>query len=162
MKSIPSLSCFVLVFLAACSGSGGTTSNSTYDADIGTATSLDVKEKGTLFLDRQQYQVLRQEETTELIYMETHWRFRSPLEDEIELGVEEARTRIFLRATPRGMRQQGLFSDISSVKLTAENQVRYRGETAWRDAHMTPKLRSYLRKLSDDLSIVFRTGIRKF
>jgi len=162
MKSIPSLSCFVLVFLAACSGSGGTTNNSTYDTDIGTATSLDVKEKGTLFLDRQQYQVLRQEETTELIYMETHWRFRSPFEDEIELGVEEARTRIFLRATPRGMRQQGLFSDISSVKLTAENQVRYRGETTWKDAHITPKLRSYLRKLSDDLSIVFRTGIRKF
>jgi hypothetical protein len=162
MKSIPLFSCSILIFLVACAGSKSTTSNSTYDADVGTATSLDVKDKGTSFLDRQQYQVLRQEETTELIYMETHWRFRSPFEDEVELGVEEARTRIFLRATPRGMRQQGIFSDISSVKLTAENQVRYRGETTWRDAHITPKLRSYLRKLSDDLSIAFRTGIRKF
>jgi len=162
MKTNSFLSCFVLVFLTACAGSGGATSSSTYSADVGTATSLDVKDKGTSFLDRQQYQVVRQEETNELIYMETHWRFRSPFEDEVELGVEEARTRLFLRATPRGMRQQGLFSDISVVKLTAENQVRYLGETAWRDAHMTPKLRSYLRKLSDDLSIVFRTGIRKF
>lgn len=162
MKSIPLLSCIALVFISACSGSGEATRNSLYTADIGTATALDVKDKGRLFLDRQQYQVLRQEETNELIYIETHWRFRSPFDDEVEQGVEEARTRIFLRATPRGMRQQGLFSDISIVKLTAENQVRYRGETTWRDARITPQLRSYLRKLSDDLSIEFRTGIRKF
>jgi hypothetical protein len=156
------LFCFALVFLTACAGSGGTTSNSTYTADVGTATALDVKDKGRMFLDRQQYQVVRQEETSDLIYIETHWRFRSPFEDEVELGVEEARTRIFLRASARGMRQQGLFSDISVVKLTAENQVRYRGEAIWKDARITPELRSYLKKLSDDLSIVFRTGIRTF
>lgn len=161
MKS-DALFCFVLVFLAACAASQGTTSSNTYTADVGTATAMDVKDKGRLFLDRQQYQVLRQEETSDLIYMETHWRFRPPFEDEIELGVEEARTRIILRAQARGMRQQGLFSDISAVKFTAENQVRYRGETTWKDGQITPKLRLYLRKLSDDLSIVFRTGIRNF
>ncbi len=131
-----------------------------YTANLGTATLYDFSLKTRQILDRYQFQVVRYESTTDLTHFETGWKPRFPFSDEIERGIEEARTRIFIQASPRG-RSAGA-SDLSVVRMEAENQVRLRGSQEWHHAPMSKMLREYLREFSDDLATELRTGLRRF
>lgn len=95
-----------------------------------------------------------------MIYLETEWKSRYPFEDEIQQGVEEARTRMTLQAIPRTRVSGG--SDLNVVRLFCENMVRLRDQTQWQRVPMSKSLMDYLEGFAEDLRMEFRTGIRKF
>lgn len=133
---------------------------STYSADLGTATAYDFRDKTGRLLARYQFSVYRFEETTDLIYLETEWKNRYPFDDEIDQGIVEARTRLIIQARPRIQTPTG--SDLNTVKLVAENLVRFQNSAQWQRVPMSKQLRAYLKRFVDELQTEFRTGFRKF
>jgi hypothetical protein len=155
----------VWLVLAAggCSGSAGSDKDvrpDLYTANLGTATQLDFREKTRKMLDRYQFQVIRYEQTTDATFFETEWKMRYPFEDELQQNVEEARTRLIITATPRTRAPMG--SDLHTVRLEAENQVRYRDGRDWHYLQMSEMLKAYLKEFCDKLSTEFRSGIRTY
>lgn len=155
------LSLFVLLTLVACSGSGEASSRRglTYSANLGAATLYDINTKTRAVLDRYQFRIERIESSTDMLYIETEWKNRYPFDDEIEQGIDAALTRIIIQATPR---TRSVGGDLNTVRLQAENQVRYRHGVEWHIVPMSPMLISYLKKLTEDTTIELRTGIRKY
>lgn len=133
---------------------------STFSADLGTATAYDFKDKTGRMLDRYQFQLFRFEETADIIYMETDWKARYPFEDELEEGIAEARTRLIIQARPRTRNPAG--SDLHTVRLVAENRVRFQDSGEWQRIPMSKQLISYFKRFADELQTEFRTGFRKF
>lgn len=149
-------------FLYGCAGSASTEDSSakSFTANLGTATVLDINQKARLLLERYQFQIVRYESTVDALYFETEWKPRYPFDDEIGQGIEETRTRIIIQATPRT--RSALGSDLNTVRMEAENQVRLKNGVDWRYAEMSKMLRAYLRKFADDLSTEFRVGLRRY
>jgi hypothetical protein len=119
-----------------------------------------MRQKTQQYLEREQFRVLRFESTTDATFFETDWKARYPFDDEIELGVEEARTRIIITATPRSRAAMG--SDMNTVRMEAENQVRYKNALDWHYVEMSKMLKDYLQDFADRLSTEFRAGIRRY
>lgn len=163
-RSLPLVGGMLTLLLnVGCSGSGAASGESaahTFTANLGTATAYDFTLKTRQLLDRYQFRVVRYEATTDAIFFETEWKFRYPFEDEIQQGVEEARTRLTVTATPRV--RATISSDLNSVRLEAENQVRYRNAVDWHYTEMSEMLKAYLREFSDKLATEFRAGIRRY
>jgi hypothetical protein len=145
-----------------CSSSGAFDKSSaqTYTANLGTATHYDFRDKTRKMLDRFQFYILRYEQTTDATFFETDWKIRYPFEDEILDGIEEARTRLIITANPRTRVPIG--PDLQTVRMEAENQIRYRHSADWHYKEMSPMLKGYLRDFADKLSTEFRTGIRQY
>ena len=152
-----------LTTLLGCASSSNTEAGANvkaYTTNLGTATLYDINQKTSLILDRYQFQIIRFESSTDMTYYETEWKSRYPFEDEIDQGVQQARTRIIIQATPRA--RGALGADLSTVRLQVENQVRYRDGVEWHYAAVAGMLKSYIKELIDNLTTEFRTGIRKF
>ncbi|MFH0989587.1 MAG: hypothetical protein V1799_06175 [bacterium] len=164
MKYLSLLFLFGLLTILGCSGTSSASreASDTYSENIGTATALDIKEKTRKFFTKFNFEILRYTEDSDMISFESSWKLRSAMNDEVEKGFEEGRIRLFIQASPRRVRQTDAFSDLHVVKFTVENQVRYITTQKWVNAPITPMVRAYLKKLSDELTMEFRTGIRQF
>jgi len=159
--------CFLIPILIGCAGSGsssrsGGDSSSSYIANVGTATSYDVRDKTQRLIYKHHYVVFRAEESQDMIYFETEWKDRAPFQDEEEGGILEARTRFILEARPRIRAEVAGSSDLNNVRLIFENLVLRESSPEWIYLPMTAMCKSYVRRIADDLIIDFRTGFRKF
>jgi hypothetical protein len=132
-----------------------------YSADIGMATDFDTMDKTRRLLSRFQYQLIREERTADEFYFETGWKDRQPFADEREVGIVAARTRIIIRARPRGRVGTGL-AKLNRIRFFAENEVLFGGTGEWMRAPMSGMLTAYLKELVNDFKTEFRAGIRKF
>lgn len=150
---------FVLGFLIGCAslsdGSGGT-----YTTTVGTATALDFKTKTPRILSRHQFEIAREEESTDLIYLETYWKSRAPFDDEAEQGIVDARLRLMVNARSRG--RGAMRHDMYTVRIDAENMVQYRGEEGWEYEPAGEMLRSYISRIADELKAELDMGVRTF
>lgn len=158
-----SIAVSLILVVGGCSGFGSSEKDvrpDFYTANLGTATQLDFREKTRKMLDRYQFQVVRFEQTTDATFFETEWKLRYPFEDELQQNVEEARTRLIITAMPRTRTPMGL--DLHTVRLEAENQVRYRNGRDWHYLEMSEMLKAYLKEFCDKLSTEFRAGIRRY
>ena len=94
----------------------------------------------------------------EQIYFESDWRYRGPFDDELELGIVDARTRLTINATPRT--RGGM--DLYTVRMMAETQVRFEDVNEYVIVPMTDMLMEYLKTISDDLRLELMQGIRRY
>ncbi|MBI3005394.1 MAG: hypothetical protein HYY49_08250 [Ignavibacteriales bacterium] len=161
IRFVSPLLLFSIVLSFGCAGSDEASGRGTliYSANLGTATLFDANAKSRTILERNQFRIQRVETSADMYYLETEWKNRGAFDDELEQGIEAGLTRIIIQATPRG---RAASSDLHTVRLQAENQVRYLHTFEWRVAPMSNMLIAYLKKLSEDFVVEFRTGYRKF
>jgi hypothetical protein len=134
--------------LTACASGGARVGSLSWN--VGEATAADAQDETIQVLRKYQYEIERQEGPPS-IYIITRWKNRSPFNDEMAAGVQEARTRFIVEAR-RG--SQLLYT----VRLRSENEVRV-GDTFER-AEPTPEFRAYASELSEELKAVLLMGIR--
>jgi len=138
-----------------------TTRKSTYHTKIGTATSHDIKEKTQTVLTRYQYQIVRFEETSDEIYIETQWSYRTPFEDEYNQGVVNTRSRIIILTNPRTRAYSG-GADFHVVNIYGENEVRLVESDSWITMPLSQMALAYFKKFAEDLKTELSMGIRTY
>ena len=152
----------VLIFVGCSSQLRNTNIESTsFSEKIGNATSYDFTNKSFQHLIKYHYELIRFESNPSQLYLETSWKYRLPFKDEVQLGVEEAKTKIVISARPR---KRAILngSNLNVVRMYAENLVRLIDSDEWIQIPMTNMLKSYLYRVSDDLKTDLLTGIRQF
>ena len=152
-----------IFFVAGCAGTSGAGDLGLpghFQSDVGLATAFDLRDKTRRVLDKYQFEVLRFEQSADMIYYESQWKDRYPFQDELDQGIEGTRTRIIIQGKPRTRRKNQ--SDVFSVKFNAENQVRLRETNDWNYAVISPMAKTYLKQFSDDLETEYRSGLRRF
>ena len=162
--NIFSILLLIIILLSGCVGtykSKKRSNLSIFNTKIGTATSIDIKQKARRLLDRYQFQVVRFEETSDEIYIETQWNYRTPFEDEYHQGVVNARTRFIIITNPRTRAYAG-GPDLHVVSVRGENEVRLVDKDNWINLPLTDMVIAYFNKFAGDLKTELSMGIRKY
>lgn len=157
----PLLALGVVASLSCASGSqrgAGAADLGSFRRDLGTATLTDVQRHVPRVLNRHQYEIERDDASPTLLTIQTRWNARYPLQDEIDRGVVEARTRLML--TARSRFRTGSAADVRVVELRAENMVLMGDSTAWSHGFTTPMFVAYLDRIADELRTELQAGIR--
>ena len=156
MKYLSFFLLFIIVLLTSCATSERV-SETTYRANLGTATETDIVTTVPRVLDRNNFTVYRQEVTMDGVYIETEWRERSLFDDEISEGIVEARSRIFINARPRTAQA----SSLQRVSMEIENHVRFDGSDDWDRSTITDQTNTYFRDIERSIRTDLASGIRR-
>ena len=166
MRAMIHLSLGLLIALAAwqCAGSsgGGSDVNNEYVMDLGVATNFDAADKTRRLFDRYQYDMVREERSSDSYYFESRWKPRQPLEDEQQLGIIAAQTRIIIRARPRTRYGSGMAPNMT-LKFHGETEVQFGGSQQWTRIPLTKMQKKFLKEIADGFKLEFEAGgFRKF
>lgn len=156
---------WVVVILGGCSilyQAGEVSGYRDYSVNAGEGTMRDVYVKTARILNRYLYETVRQEESTQLVYFETRWQYRTPFEDEQAQGVAEARTKLTIQARPRRVAVTAGASNLYTVQITAENMVQLQDGNEWIHMTNTDKYKAYIRDIAKELENEFRMSMRRF
>ncbi len=137
-------------------GSSNHVGEKTYRSNLGTATSIDIQRIVPAIINRSNYTIYRQDVTLDGIYYETEWRERGLFDDEVALGITNARSRILVNARPRTAQA----SSLHRVNFEVENHVIFEGEEDWNKETITDEADSYFSEIARTLSMEFSSGIR--
>ncbi len=159
IKILPIL---LVSFVLSCAGSssGEKPGDYSYTANIGPVTAYDYQDKTRLSLNKFQYQIERSEDYGNRKYLETMWKYRTPFEDERQLGAVRAKTRIILHVTPRVRSVAG--RTLHRVQFIGENLVQFMGVELWQKAPLTDMCKEYFKRWANELKTEFSTGIRRY
>lgn len=150
----------LLSLLAAtlgCASSGRGTA--IFRRDVGTATMNDALMIGQQIIGRYGYDV-QNADTLREIRVLTHWKQRRPFADELELGIENAETRMLIVGRPRAINQMGSFY---AMNVTIENRVRTPADTDWNESRNTPMFRAWADELANEYKrLITNIGVRRY
>ncbi len=161
------VSLLVLSFclLSCAGGSGGGPSNQfRYSASVGQGTgavSLDGFRDITyrVLEGRFQYNILRFRELGNRITFETDWQNRAAFSDELALGAEEAKTKIFCDAKFIRLSASGA-TKVTHLRFTAENMLLIAG--AWELKPCTKECSEYLKGAFEKIETEIISKMRSF
>jgi hypothetical protein len=140
-------------------GGGGPVSEVT--ADVGVGTAPDIDRKAREVLGRYRFQIVRVQPPPD-IYYETEWLRRDPFDDERSAGAEAAQSRVIVRARQRGLGiSTSSIANTFAIDVTVENMVRAEGGADFRPAPVTAAFRAFAKKLTDELELELRSGLRR-
>ncbi len=150
---------------AACSSSSAPAVSTTYEADLGRASHMQIDETVVRILNRYTYEVERIEDQTSSYYLLTRWRWRELLDDEIALGYEQANTRITIearaitsaRGDPTGVVQTPA---VWRVRIRAENRLKRPMSAEWEEPELTAMFRTYMDQIANDIRTEFEARFR--
>ena len=150
---------------AACSSSSVPEMSTTYDADLGRASHIQIDETVVRILNRYAFEVERIEDQTSSYYLLTRWKWREPLDDELALGYSEANTRISIearaitsaRGDPTGTVQTPA---VWRVRLRADNRLRRPMTAEWEEPELTELFRQYMDQIANDIRTEFESRFR--
>lgn len=149
------------VALSACASAGraGTEADAArFEREVGTGSGPDVMASATKVIRQFQFEV-REQTNPPNIYIETHWRDRTPFRDEQALGIEGAQTRLVVRARQRGTTPLG---EVYGVNLAIENRVRTMGSESWSQASATREYRDWANRIADQFRRELNVGVRRY
>ena len=154
---------FFLFGLLACSSTKtgkGKSNPVKYKKKLERVTRVDFLNKTRLILqNKYQYIFIRAEDNEGQQYIETDWKYRNPFDDEIDSGITEARSKVFLTAYPRSVsNNQGLW--IPTIEIV--NEVKMGANSEWVELPISKEAQRYYDQITDDLNLEFRMGVRKF
>ncbi len=130
-------------------------------ADVGVGTAADIDRKAREVLARYRFQVVRVQPPPD-VYYETEWLRRDPFDDERSAGAEAAQSRVIVRARQRGLGISSTsIANTFAIDVTVENMVRAAGGADFRPAPLTPAFRAFAKKLTDELELELRSGLRR-
>ena len=147
--------------IVACATVGGSGTGETYAIQAGSGTPHDIVRFTSRILDRHQFEIQRADTSPAYVVIETNWRGRYPLADEIRLGVVEAMTRLTIQARSR-TRSPAPGQDVRTVEIRAENMVRMADSLSWIRGYVTPMFKEYIDALGDEIKLELNTGVRRF
>ena len=149
--------------LSACTAS--LTNLGGMESMIGRATYHDIMTEVPETLQRHGYAIYQNRDDGANLYIETSWQERAPLEDEAEIGVEDARTRFVARARKAG-------PALYTLRLSAENQVRGALQSAeapegeetheWSTIPATDMLKAYVEQITTEIQLKVDAGLRTY
>jgi uncharacterized protein YcfL len=146
----------VALLLVACGSAGG---SALFRREVGTASGPDALERGALVLKQFHYEVVREEQTPNLM-LETNWLARSVFADEQELGISDAESRVIINGRQR---VDTLLGSVYAMSIVVENRVRHAGSDAWVETVNTPMFAGYAESIAKRLEEELRTiGVRRF
>ena len=153
----------VLLSLAGCAGSSGRSKSTDYKADLGVATDFDALDKTRrILMSRFHYEIVREEHSAGSFYFETRWKERPLFEDELELGVVSARTRVIISTRPRARYGSGL-AQPNPIRMLGESQFILEGGGEWVKIPITDAARKYMKNIANEFKTEFKAvGLRKF
>lgn len=154
------LTIFVVAACASSQSTGGSRTT-TYRKQVGQATRGDLARKTRLIFNRFHFVMEREDSSVSRQMFQSRWDGRFPLQDEIDSGVVEARTRLTVRARARGAGGRGA-ADTRVVELLIENMVRMAEDAPWRRGFMTPLFLVYANRIHEDLKTELLQGVRVF
>lgn len=158
MRQLIPLTIVLLIFSVLITGCGSSNhvGEKTYRSNLGTATSSDIQRIVPNIINRSNFSIYRHEVTLDRIYYETEWRERRLFDDEVALGITNARSRIIVSARPRTAHA----SSLHRVNFEVENHVKFEGEEDWNKETITDEAESYFKEIARALTMEFSTGIR--
>ena len=121
-----------------------------------------VNEKTLRILNRYSYETVRREESQQLVYYQTSWKYRNPFDDELEKGVIEARTRLTVKARPRRTATMAGASNMYAVQVVAENMVQMADTGEWTRMPNSEAYKAYIRDIAKTLENELRMSIGIF
>lgn len=122
--------------------------------DVGRGTRPDIERAVPEMLNRHGYRMQDRRDTGNLLYYETAWLNRAPLEDEADRCPEECRTRIVVEARERG-------SAIYAVSLRVENMALVVAEsTQWVALPPSAMFRDHIDELTSAIALEIDAGVR--
>ena len=149
----------VLLVVVGCAASGAAVS--TYREQLGNATPGDLAKETRLIFEQFHFEMEREDSSVTYQVYETRWNGRTPFQDELDSGVVEARTRLMVTGRARGGGSTGT-ANVRVVEFTAENLVMFSVSGEWVVGRITPMVRDYIDKISNELKMRFTTGLRVF
>lgn len=135
--------------------------NAVYETDLGVVTALDVRERIPEFLLTHHFEVLRLEETTSGLHLETRWQERRLFPDEEARGFHAARVRIVIRTQPRTRRPLAETATLNRVHFRAETELAREGGE-WKMLSLGEHARALMEGLAAELRLKLHTGPRRF
>ena len=147
----------LLIVIGACaSGRGG---SALYRRDVGTASGLDALSIGRQIMDRYAYEI-ETLDTIPDIRVVTHWKQRRPFQDEAELGITAAESRMIISGRHRGQTEMGSFY---AVTVTLENRVRVPSSPDWNESTNTPMFRAHADEITNEYRrLITNIGVRRY
>ena len=150
------------VIVGCAAASGGGPPRQTYSKDLGSVTAHDLSRWTLDILQRYQFEMEQtQTNSPSFALFVTRWRGRYPLQDELDVGVVEARTRITIRGRVRRPATGGASALMVAV-FSAENMVRMGDSLEWRRGFMSPMFREYIEEIADRLKTELQSRVRVF
>lgn len=135
--------------------------NAVYETDLGVVTAFDVRERVPEFLLTHNFEVLRLEETTSGVHLETRWQERRLFPGEEARGFRAARVRIMIRTQPRTRRPLVETATLNRVHFRAETELA-REEGRWKSVPVGEHARALMEGLAAELRLKLHTGPRQF
>ncbi len=144
---------FLLLLYTGCAGSKtgneGFRGNS-YTTQLGVAFRDDFSGVANhILVNKYHYRIIRAEESSRQIYMETEWKNRAIFDDEVVMGITAAQTRFTITAQARHTGQYKL-------SFLGENQFQFVDATEWRRGPLSKMAREHFIKIADDLRTEYR------
>jgi hypothetical protein len=152
-------SIILAVLAAACTSSSVPELATSYEAEVGRASRGLIRDQVPRILNRHRYEIERFEEHQSTIYVQTHWKVRQPLEDEVAHGYSQANTRIFIEARAISSTRAGA-AEVWRVRLRAENRLRRPMGAEWEEPEITEMFKGYCDDLVQDLKTEFDSRFR--
>ena len=121
-----------------------------------------VNEKTLRILNRYSYETVRREESQQLVFYQTSWKYRNPFDDELAKGVIEARTRLTINARPRRSGTMAGASNLYVVQMVAENIVQMADTGKWTRMPNSEAYKAYIRGIAKALENELRMSINIF
>ncbi len=125
----------------------------TYRAEVGRASRIQIENHVPRVLDRHSYEIERLEDDRRNTYqLFTRWKWREPFEDEAEMGYTQANSRITIEAR--------LISENAwRVRLRGENRLR-RPDGSWETPEISEMCEAYFAEIVSEMLSEFRSRFR--
>jgi hypothetical protein len=148
----------VLLLVAAAScASGGGRATGVFAQDIGRATPTELDVQVPRILALHQFEVERTAPAPNY-YVETRWRDRNPLNDELLAGVEAVQVRAFVTARPRSATVDANFY---TVDMKVEQRVRVMWSDEWVVTEPSAMGEEYAKDIIQDLRQALDVGVHR-
>lgn len=154
------ITCLLLIVfvISGCGSTGGASEReNTFRSSLGTATEHDLRIKVPFYITRNGYTMYREEVTLDGTYFETEWRDRSLFDDEREMGIEAARTKIIITGRPR----EAQATSLQRVNIEIFNHVKMPGVEGWIRTVLTDQTRENYRDFTRGLVQELDSGVRR-
>ena len=116
--------------------------------NLGKATEYDINQTIPRTLRKYQFQILDQYDTGGYYTIETDWKQRYPMHDEVEKGIIEGKMRLFIR-----MRK--IADNLSYVQLEVENMIMTSEDRSWFNSIPEGEIKEEVERMVEELTREF-------
>lgn len=150
------LALLLLLIVAGCASGRG---SAEVRRSLGNASATDAFERTRRVLALHRFEIEHEENTPQLIMMQSRWLRREPFADELAVGIADAENRVTMTGRFRIQTEQG---PLYAIDLLIERRVVISGQEGWIDAPPTRAALAHADSVSKQLQRDLQVGTRRF